>query len=62
MEAQEPKTRVRINYSISAKGLLQPDITSEAEDSDTALANLQKAKDGLDAFIARNGYKTSEVS
>lgn len=58
---EEPKTRVRINYSISAKGLLQPDITSEAETPEIALTNLQKAKDGLDEFIVRNGYKTSEV-
>ncbi len=36
-------TRVRIAYKISAKGQFQPDITSEAEDVDTAIANLEQA-------------------
>jgi hypothetical protein len=61
MEVQEPKTRVRVNYSISAKGLFQPDVTSEAETPELALENLQKAKTGLDEFAKRNGYVTSEV-
>jgi len=36
-------TRVRIAYKISAKGQFQPDITSEADDVDTAMVNLEEA-------------------
>ena len=28
-EERSEQTRIRINYKVSAKGLLQPDITSE---------------------------------
>lgn len=37
------KTRVRIAYKLSAKGQFQPDVTSEAEDVDTAMHNLKDA-------------------
>lgn len=46
MEQQnEPKeqTRVRICYKVSAKGVFQPDVTSEAETVKTAILNLANA-------------------
>ncbi len=42
---QETKSRIRIAYKVSAKGQFQPDITSEAEDVDTAMENLKEALD-----------------
>jgi hypothetical protein len=51
------QTRVRVNYKISAKGLFQPDITSEAETVETAMANLRKARAEMSAFAADNGWK-----
>jgi hypothetical protein len=43
VEEKTGQTRVRIAYKISAKGTFQPDITSEAEDVETAMENLKKA-------------------
>jgi hypothetical protein len=37
------ETRVRIAYKLSAKGQFQPDVTSEAENVDTAMDNLKDA-------------------
>ena len=49
-------TRVRINYKIGAKGQFQPDITSEAETVDTAMANLDKTKTKLEEWAKEQGY------
>lgn len=43
MEERTEQTRVRIAYKISAKGKFQPDVTSEAETVETAMANLEDA-------------------
>jgi len=51
-------TIVRINYKISAKGLFQPDITSEAETVETAIANLDNAKKQLDKWAIEQGFVT----
>lgn len=51
-------TRVRINYKISAKGLFQPDITSEAETVETAISNLNDAKTKLDEWAIAQGFVT----
>lgn len=56
-EQKTEQTRVRLNYKISAKGMFQPDITSEAETVETALANLRKAKAEMSLFAAQNGWK-----
>lgn len=56
-EGKVEQTRIRVNYKISAKGLFQPDITSEAETVETAMANLKKAKAEMSAFAAANGWK-----
>ena len=61
VEVKKEETRVRVNYSISAKGLFQPDVTSEAETVETAIANLQKAHDELRAFAVKNGYAAGET-
>ena len=61
MDEHLEQTRIRINFSISAKGVFQPDITSEAETVDTALANLDKAKKSLYDWAAAQGYKTEVI-
>ena len=59
-EAPE-QTRIRINYTIGAKGDLKPDITSEAECVETAMRNLNEAHTSLEAFRIANGYSKPEV-
>jgi len=58
-EVHEPKeqTRVRINFKVSAKGEFQPDVTSEAETVDTAMANLDAGYARLLKWAAENGIK-----
>lgn len=56
-EEKTEQTRIRVNYKISAKGLFQPDITSEAETVETAMVNLRKAKEEMTLFAAKNGWK-----
>jgi hypothetical protein len=48
--AVREQTRIRVNFKISAKGDFQPDITSEAETVETAIANLDKAHEQLIAW------------
>lgn len=60
-EQTKEKTRVRINFSVSAKGVFQPDVTSEAETVETAMYNLDKAHKSLNAWAIAQGYK-EEVS
>ncbi len=43
MDEQKEQTRVRIAYKVSAKGVFQPDVTSEAETVETAMENLRKS-------------------
>jgi len=57
-EAKTEVTRIRLNYKINAKGVFQPDITSEAETVETAIENLAKAKAELYKFAAAQGYET----
>lgn len=56
-EEKVEQTRIRVNYKISAKGMFQPDITSEAETVETAMSNLKKAKAEMSAFASANGWK-----
>jgi hypothetical protein len=58
MEAVKEQTRVRVNFKVSAKGEFQPDVTSEAETVDTAMANLDAAYQKLNAWALQNGIKT----
>jgi len=60
-EERSEQTRIRINYKVSAKGLLQPDITSEAECVETAMKNLDKAHGELNAWAIEKGYINTEV-
>ena len=56
-ETQQPElTRIRINYTVGAKGDFKPDITSEAETIETAMANLRVAHESLEAFMVEKGY------
>jgi hypothetical protein len=48
-------SRVRINTSITAKGQVQWDITSEFETLDAAKANLSKAIDEVRGLIQEKG-------
>jgi len=57
MEAVKEQTRVRVNFKVSAKGEFQPDVTSEAETVDTAMANLDAAYQRLNAWAIQNGIK-----
>ena len=53
---QPEQTRVRINYTIGAKGDFKPDITSEAEHVATAMANLRAATEQLEEFRIEKGW------
>jgi hypothetical protein len=57
MEAVKEQTRVRVNFKVSAKGEFQPDVTSEAETVDTAMANLDAAYQRLNTWASENGIK-----
>jgi|GEM_PF-3575957 len=60
-ETQQPEqTRIRINYTVGAKGDFKPDITSEAETIETAMENLRAAHESLEAFRVEKGYKKVE--
>jgi hypothetical protein len=54
MESNKEQARVRVNYKVSAKGLVQPDFTSEAETVDTAIKNLEELKAGFEDFARKN--------
>jgi len=58
MEVTKEQTRVRVNFKVSAKGEFQPDVTSEAEKVDTAMANLDAAYQKLNTWAIQNGIKT----
>ena len=57
-ERREQKTRVRLNYKVSAKGIFQPDITSEAETVQAAISNLAEATAEMNKFAEANGFNT----
>ena len=61
MEQRTEQTRVRINFSVSAKGVFQPDITSEAETVATAMAQLDEANSLLSAWATAKGFLKEEV-
>ncbi len=61
MEAKIEQTRIRINFSVSAKGVFQPDITSEAETVATAMANLDEANTQLNNWALTKGIIKEEV-
>ena len=61
MEAKIEQTRIRINYSVSAKGVFQPDITSEAETVAKAMANLDEANTQLNNWALAKGIIKEEV-
>lgn len=61
MEQRTEQTRVRINFSVSAKGVFQPDITSEAETVATAMANLDEANTQLNNWALTKGIIKEEV-
>ena len=55
MEEKATATRIRIAYKLSAKGVFQPDVTSEAEDVDTAIINLEDALMKVKALATKEG-------
>lgn len=57
---QPEQTRIRVNFTVGAKGDFKPDITSEAECIETAMANLRSAHEQLEAFRIEKGYKKVE--
>lgn len=59
-EEKATNSRVRINLSETAKGLVQWDITAEFEDVEESKAALSAAIDATRAVIAEKGLK--EVS
>lgn len=61
MEQNLEQTRIRINFSVSAKGVFQPDITSEAETVATAMANLDEANTQLNNWALTKGIIKEEV-
>jgi hypothetical protein len=46
---QPEQTRVRLNFTVSTKGMFQADITSEADTKETAFENLNKAIEEFEA-------------
>jgi len=61
MEQTKEQTRIRISFTVSAKGVFQPDVTSEAETVDVAMYNLDQAHQKLEAWAIAKGYKSEEV-
>ena len=57
-EESTEKTRVRMNYKVSAKGQFQPDITTEGETVETAIRLLNEATAELTKFATANGFIT----
>lgn len=54
-EQKKEQTRIRIAYKLSAKGVFQPDVTSEAETVDTAIENLKVALAKVKILAAEEG-------
>jgi hypothetical protein len=46
---QPEQVRIRVNFTVSTKGMFQADITSEAETIATAFDNLNKTIDEMEA-------------
>ena len=61
MEAKIEQTRIRINFSVTAKGVFQPDITSEPDTVATAMANLDEANTQLNNWALTKGISKEEV-
>lgn len=55
VEEKTEQTRIRIAYKISAKGVFQPDVTSEAETVDTAMSNLKYALQEVKSLAISEG-------
>jgi hypothetical protein len=55
MEKQETNRRVRMNVSITAKGLAQWDVTAEGDSPEAAEADLIKAIERIRFTIAKEG-------
>jgi hypothetical protein len=53
--AAKEQTRVRIAYKVTAKGVMQPDVTSEAETVETAMANLEEALAKVEELAVMKG-------
>lgn len=60
-EEKQEQTRVRINFSTTAKGLYTPDITAEAETVGTAMSLLDDAWRTLTAWAADRGIPRAGV-
>ncbi len=56
MEERTEKTRVRMNYKVSAKGVFTSDITAEAETVETAIRLLNEATAEMNKFADANGF------
>lgn len=54
-EEKNEATRIRIAYKISAKGIFQPDVTSEAENVKTAMLNLTEALAAVEELATARG-------
>jgi hypothetical protein len=54
---ENEQTRIRIAFKVSAKGQFQPDVTSEAENVETAMANLSEAMDKVREYALKEGYE-----
>ena len=57
MEEKNEQTRVRIAYKVSAKGVFQPDVASEAETVDTAMKNLRDGLQQVESLAQIRGEK-----
>ena len=55
-EESTEKTRVRMNYKLTAKGIFTPDITAEAPDVITAIRLLNEATAEMNKFAEANGF------
>lgn len=54
-EEKTEATRIRIAYKVSAKGQVQPDVTSEAETVKTAMLNLTSALSAVEELATARG-------
>lgn len=56
--ATEAKTRVRMNYKLTAKGIFTPDITVESETVEQSIKLLAEATAEMHKFAEANGFNT----
>jgi len=58
--SEQSESRVRMNFGMNAKGLVQMDVTVEYPDADKAAAEAKKAIDAYRAICKEKGLKLAD--